>query len=53
MQFVVYLAGEIHSNWRDEIKNKAKAAPADYICWPDGKPRALRQYRRRDYGRAA
>ncbi|MBD0408284.1 MULTISPECIES: YtoQ family protein [Bacillus] len=25
MQFVVYLAGEIHSDWRNEIKNKAKA----------------------------
>lgn len=25
MQFVVYLAGEIHSNWRDEIKQKATA----------------------------
>lgn len=25
MQFVVYLAGEIHSDWRDEIKQKAKA----------------------------
>ncbi len=25
MQFVVYLAGEIHSDWRDEIKQKATA----------------------------
>ncbi len=39
MQFVVYLAGEIHSDWRDEIKQKATALePADYVCRPDGKP---------------
>ncbi|MBD1380163.1 YtoQ family protein [Metabacillus arenae] len=25
MNFVVYLAGEIHSNWREEIKDKAKS----------------------------
>ncbi|MDX8366153.1 YtoQ family protein [Cytobacillus sp. IB215665] len=25
MELTVYLAGEIHSNWRDEIKEKAKA----------------------------
>ena len=25
MHFVVYLAGEIHSTWRDEIKEKAKS----------------------------
>ncbi|WP_434704820.1 YtoQ family protein [Bacillus atrophaeus] len=24
MQFTVYLAGEIHSNWRDELKEKKK-----------------------------
>lgn len=38
-QFVVYLAGEIHSDWRDEIKQKSNSAgPADYVCRPDGKP---------------
>ncbi|PSA93601.1 hypothetical protein C6371_00650 [Bacillus atrophaeus] len=25
MQFTVYLAGEIHSNWRDELKEKTKS----------------------------
>ncbi|MDR4435062.1 YtoQ family protein [Bacillus tequilensis] len=25
MEFVVYLAGEIHSNWREEIKEKTKS----------------------------
>lgn len=26
MKLTVYLAGEIHSNWRDELKNKAEQA---------------------------
>ena len=25
MEFIVYLAGEIHSNWREEVKEKAKS----------------------------
>ncbi|CAM4255441.1 MULTISPECIES: YtoQ family protein [Bacillus] len=25
MEFIVYLAGEIHSNWREEIKEKTKS----------------------------
>lgn len=37
MEFIVYLAGEIHSNWREEIKEKNKITEApDYVCWPDG-----------------
>lgn len=37
MEFIVYLAGEIHSNWREEIKEKTKSLKApDYVCWPNG-----------------
>lgn len=25
MEFIIYLAGEIHSNWREEVKEKAKS----------------------------
>ncbi|NPC93780.1 YtoQ family protein [Bacillus sp. WMMC1349] len=25
MEFIVYLAGEIHTNWREEVKEKAKS----------------------------
>ena len=33
MRLTVYLAGEIHSNWREEIKEKAKALqlPVDFV----------------------
>lgn len=33
LRLTVYLAGEIHSNWRDEIKEKAKALqlPIDFV----------------------
>lgn len=33
MRLTVYLAGEIHSNWREEIKEKAKALklPIDFV----------------------
>jgi YtoQ family protein len=31
MQLVVYLAGEIHSDWRNEIKEKAKHLPLSFV----------------------
>jgi YtoQ family protein len=31
MELVVYLAGEIHSNWRDEIKEKSKHLPLTIV----------------------
>src|SRR4051794_23043060 len=33
MRLTIYLAGEIHSNWRAEIKEKAKALqlPIDFV----------------------
>ncbi|WP_246941313.1 YtoQ family protein [Bacillus pinisoli] len=31
MQLVVYLAGEIHSNWRDELKEQAKHLPLTFV----------------------
>ena len=33
MKFIVYLAGEIHSEWREEIKAKAKSLqlPVDFV----------------------
>ncbi|MDI5788600.1 YtoQ family protein [Bacillus licheniformis] len=36
MEFIVYLAGEIHSNWREEVKEKQIAQAADHICRTDG-----------------
>lgn len=31
MSFYVYLSGEIHTNWRDEIKRGARAADLDIV----------------------
>ncbi|WP_456277956.1 YtoQ family protein [Bacillus sp. AK128] len=31
MQLMVYLAGEIHSDWRNEIKEKAKNLPLTFV----------------------
>ncbi|GIN93047.1 YtoQ family protein [Siminovitchia terrae] len=34
MRLTVYLAGEIHSSWREEIKEKAQTLqlPVDFVC---------------------
>ena len=38
MKLTVYLAGEIHSNWRSELRDKAAALETSFrICRPDGK----------------
>lgn len=31
MELVVYLAGEIHSNWRDELKEKSTGLPLKFV----------------------
>ncbi|WP_416151532.1 YtoQ family protein [Salipaludibacillus sp. HK11] len=31
MRLTVYLAGQIHDNWRQEIKNKSKDLPLDFV----------------------
>ncbi|HZH58975.1 MAG TPA: YtoQ family protein, partial [Metabacillus sp.] len=30
MEFIVYLAGEIHTNWREQIKNEASKQNLPY-----------------------
>lgn len=34
MTFTVYLSGEIHTDWRDEIERGANAAELDVVFTP-------------------
>ena len=43
MKLTVYLAGEIHTSWREEVKQKVAALNLpDRFCRTDGRSRSLR-----------